>query len=838
MIDAVLDLPPEKRGAYMDHVSDGDPALRSDLERMLHESTLGDSLIDRAAAERFALLFEDLAGRVPDVLGDRFVVEREIGQGGMATVFLAHDRKHARPVAVKVLRREVAETVGATRFLHEIATAARLQHPHIVPVHDSGEADGFVYYVMPYVAGQTLRERLQAESQLNLEEVRHITREVADALDYAHRNGIVHRDIKPENILLSNGHALVLDFGIARALTESADRGRITNPGATVGTPAYMSPEQATGAQEIDGRTDVYALGCVAYEMLAGHPPFLGTTHREIVGRHSLDPVPSLRSSRPDIPGFVQAAIERSLAKSPVDRFENPLQLSAAITGDGPARSRTSGRKKWWAAAASIAAAAVLASLFFLKPGKSPRAMTPANVAPSIAVLAFRNIGTDSAGDAMGEGIPEEIATTMATVSGLNVKSPRSSFSLKEKKLSVQELGAALNVRYLVDGSVQHDGNRLRVHVALLSAANDSTMWMHEYDRAFGDVFEMQDEIARGIANELRLQFDPARAASVSTRSSSDARAHELYLRGRFFFQRRDSASLRKAAEYFNAAIAADSNYALAYAGLSDAYSHSSVFGYAPPVKNMPLARQYADRALALDSTLAEAHSSRAFVATFYEWDWKTSGREFAKALALDPSYASTHLWRAWYLLARDSANATIAEAQTALALEPFVVLTNTRLISLLYYTRRFDAALKQAHKTYELDSTFFQLGAERARVLADLNRCDEALREISHVPPQTPAMLGGTRGYTYARCGRRADAVRELNSLIAQAKSGKYTSHYALAVVQAALGDKDAAFAELDSALAERSWCMFLLEVEPTFDGLKSDPRFQRLVRQVGLRT
>ncbi|HEX6573384.1 MAG TPA: protein kinase [Gemmatimonadaceae bacterium] len=839
IIDAVLDLPPEKRPAYIDQVSDGDPALKADLERMLHESSIGDSLIDRAAAERFALLFEEVTGKLPDVLGDRFVVEREIGHGGMATVFLAHDRKHARPVAIKVLRREVAASVGAERFLHEIATAARLQHPHIVPVHDSGEADGFVYYVMPYVAGQTLRERLEAESQLGLEEARHITREVAGALDYAHKNGIVHRDIKPENILLSNGHALVLDFGIARALTESADGGRITNPGVTVGTPAYMSPEQATGAQEIDGRADVYALGCVAYEMLAGHPPFLGTTHREIIGRHSLDPVPSLRSSRPDIPAFVQVAIERSLAKSPADRFENPLQLSAAITSDDPVRSRSgSTRHNWWVAAAGIAAAAVLASLFFVKPSSVPHAMTPANVAPSIAVLAFRNIGSDSAGDVMGEGISEEIATTMATVSGLNVKSPRSSFSLNERKLSVQEIGAALNVRYLVDGSVQHDGNRLRVHVALLSAANDSTMWVHEYDREFGDVFEMQDEIARGIASELRLQFDPARAANVSTRSSSNAHAHELYLRGRFFFQRRDSASLRKAAEYFNAAIAADSNYALAYAGLSDAYSHSSVFGYAAPVKNMPLARQYADRALALDSTLAEAHSSRAFVATFYEWDWNTSGREFAKALALDPSYASTHLWRAWYLLARDSANATIAEAQNALAVEPFVVLTNTRLISLLYYTRRYDAALRQAQKTHELDSTFFQLGAERARVLADLHRCPEALREISRVPPQTPAMLGGTRGYTYARCGRRAEAINELKSLAAQAKSGKYTSHYALAVVQAALGNKDAALAELNSAVTERSWCMFLLEVEPAFDGLKGDPRFARLVRQVGLRS
>jgi eukaryotic-like serine/threonine-protein kinase len=835
-IDAALDQSPEERRRYIELVSEHDPVLRADLERLLYECSRSDSIIDRGATERFALLFDESLAELPGVLGDRFVVEREIGRGGMATVFLAHDRKHARPVAIKVLRRDVAASVGANRFLHEIATAARLQHPHIVPVHDSGEAEGFVYYVMPYVAGETLRVRLEREPQLKLQDAQHIVREVADALEYAHRNGIVHRDIKPENILLSNGHALVLDFGIARAVSESADGERITFPGIAVGTPSYMSPEQASGGHTIDGRADVYALGCVSYEMLAGHPPFLGTTHREILGRHSLDPVPSLRTSRPDIPVFVEGAIEKSLAKSPVDRFENAGEFSAAICSNNssqpPARAR---RYNWWLGAAIAGAFAILASLAVWRTRVSNDPIALPDAQPSVAVLAFRNISGDSTSDAMSEGISEEIATTIATVSGLNVKSPRSSFSLNEK-LSIREIGAALNVRYLVDGSVQHDGNRLRVHVSLLSAANDSTLWAHAYDRAFGDVFDMQDEIARGIASELRLRFDPVRAANVSRRSSINAKAHELYLRGRFFFQRRDSASLRKAREYFTAAIAADSNYALAYAGLSDAYSHSSVFGYAAPHTNMPRARAYADRALSLDSTLAEAHTSRAFVATFYEWDWARAAREFKKALALDPAYPSTHLWKAWYLLARDSANAAIGEGRNALALEPFLVLTNTRLISLLYYGRQYEEAMRQAQKTFELDSMFFQLGAERGRVLVELGRCNEALQAISRIPWQTPAMLGGTRGYTYARCGRRPDAVAELNQLLAEAKSGKYVSHYSLAVVQAGLGNNDAAFAELDNALTERSWCMFLIEVEPAFDALRKDPRFAELVRKVGL--
>ena len=836
-LDAALDESPEERARYVERVSAHDPVLRADLERLLYECSRHDSLIDLGAAERFALLFDESLAELPGVLADRFIVDREIGRGGMATVFLAHDRKHARPVAIKVLRREVAASVGANRFLHEIATAARLQHPHIVPVHDSGEAEGFVYYVMPYVTGETLRARLERDPQLKLEEARHIVHEVADALDYAHRNGIVHRDIKPENILLSNGHALILDFGIARAASESADGERITFPGIAVGTPAYMSPEQATGGQAIDGRADVYALGCVSYEMLAGHPPFLGTTHREILGRHSLDPVPSLRTSRPDIPAFVESAIEKALAKSPIDRFEHAANFSSALSSDGSPQSRARVRRHTWLIGAGIVGAIAIAASFGVwRARESHASTTRTDTQPSVAVLAFRNISGDSTSDAVSEGISEEIATTIATVSGLNVKSPRSSFSLDEKKLSIQEIGAALNVRYLVDGSVQHDGNRVRVHVSLLSAANDSTLWVHSYDRAFGDVFDMQDEIARGIASELRLRFDPVLAANVSTRSSSNAQAHELYLRGRFFFQRRDSASLRKAGEYFTAAIAADSNYALAYAGLSDAYSHSSVFGYAAPRINMPRARGYAERALSLDSTLAEAHSSRAFVATFYEWDWARAAREFDKALALDPAYPSTHLWKAWYLLARDSANAAIAEGRNALALEPFLVLTNTRLISLLYYGRQYAEALRQTQKTFELDSMFFQLGAERGRVLVELHRCNEALQSVSRIPLQTPAMLGGTRGYMYAKCGRRSDALAELNQLMAEAKSGKYISHYSLAVVQAGLGNNDAAFTELDKALAERSWCMFLIEVEPAFDGLRKDPRFEKLARKVGL--
>ena len=834
-IDAALELPAEEHSGYLDRVSAGDMSLRADLERLLAEAGRTDSLIDTAAAERFSLLLDDGTGSLPGVLGDRFDVEREIGRGGMATVFLARDRKHDRHVAVKVLRPDIAAGIGADRFLREIRTAASLQHPHIVPLHDSGEADGFLYYVMPFLRGESLRERLEREPQLPLEDTLRITRDVADALDYAHTNGIVHRDIKPENIFLSGGHALVMDFGIARAVSASTGGDTITFAGIAVGTPSYMSPEQGAAEPKIDGRADVYALGCVAYEMLAGHPPFLGKTAQEILARHSIDPVPRLRTSRPEIPEFVESAIRKALAKSPADRFPSASAFSAACARADPRAAS----RRWMRRAAILAvgvavAAAAVASARALWTSRDRAAAGSAAATPSIAVLAFKNIGGDSSNAALSDGVAEEIATMIGRIPGLSVKAPRSSFSLRGKNLSIPEIGRALGVRYLLDGSLQKDASRLRVRVALLAAANDSTVWTQEYDRPAGDVFAIQDEIAREVAGELRVQLGPANTTTLSRRSTASPEAHELYLRGRFFFQRRDSVSLRKAREYFERAISNDPGYALAYAGLGDTYSHSSAFGYVTPRTGMPKATEYMDRALALDSTMVEAHSGRAFIATFYEWDWPRAGREFQKSIALDPRYPSAHLWRVWYLFATDSTDEGMREAKQALALEPFSVLINTRMVSFLYYTRKYDEALKQAQTTYELDSTYFHLEVERTRVLVQLQRCDEALRALARAPEQTGAMTQPIKGYAYARCGRRADAEAELNHLRALARAGNYVSHYSLAVIEAGLGNKEAAFAELEAAYTERAWSMITMKLEPAFDGLRDDPRFARLARKV----
>ena len=767
------------------------------------------------------------------LFGDRFSVQREIGRGGMATVYLAQDHKHDRLVAIKVLRPELAATVSAERFLREIRTIARLQHPNILPLHDSGEFNELLYYVMPYVQGESLRARLARGPRIELDEAIRITLEVADALAEAHANQVVHRDIKPENILLSGGHALVADFGIARALS-SAEDDTLTMAGLVVGTPAYMAPEQITAERSIDGRADIYALACILYEMLAGSPPFAGASIQEMMAKHTLAPVPHLRELRPDVPEFVDLALRKAMAKQPGDRFPDARAFGQALTQAGV--TATSSRRQWRTLAIAAAAVIIAMTGYGVVRALGSSGTSSLAEAPSIAVLALRTVGGSQDDDALAEGISEEIASTIGRLPGMSVKAPRSAFSFKGKNLAVRDIGAALGVRYLVDGSFQRVENRMRVRVQLVAAANDSIVWSNEYDRPFGDVFAMQDEIARGIASELRVYLGDSRRGALARRSTVNPEAHALYLRGRYLFERRDSSSLRKAREYFEQAIEKDSVFALAYAGLSDSYSHAATFGYERARESMPKARTLALRALELDSSLVEAHSSLAFVSLFYDYDFPTAGREFARALSLNPNYHSAHLWQAWYYLAVDSAEAAVREARTAVTLEPFMIVPNVRLVTFLYLTKHYTEALQQSQRTFELDSMFFQTRSERSRVLLQLGRCQDALADVPLSGEQRASQLVGTRGQVYAGCGRRQQALDELRRLETRARSGSIVSHYGLAVLQAALGNTDRALAELEAAYDDRAWAMFILKWDPAFDNLRTEPRFIRIAQRVGL--
>jgi eukaryotic-like serine/threonine-protein kinase len=482
----------------------------------------------------------DISDRLRSELAGRYVIERELGRGGMATVYLARDLRHKRQVALKVLRPDLSHSLGSDRFLREIETAAKLTHPHILPLHDSGEAGGLLYYVMPFVEGESLRDRLVRELQLSVGEALRIAHEVADALSYAHTQGIVHRDIKPENILLMGGHALVADFGIARALGQAGGE-RLTETGLAVGTAAYMAPEQASGGQ-VDGRSDVYALGAVLYEMLAGEPPFTGPTPQAVIAKRFHTNAVPLRLVRPTVPQHVEHAVARALARVPTDRFASAAELARALAGDAttavPVRS-PAGRRHMGRPAVLLLALGVLLGLGVLFvwswTRRSPLAGDPG--LQRVAVLPFDNL---AAADKVyfAEGITDEIRGKLATVAGLQVTARTSSAQYAGSTKRPEEIGRELGVTYLLSGTVRWDQeggqSRVRVSPELINAASGATRWQQSFDAPMTDVFQMQADVAERVARELGVALAAADRRHLEARPTGDLGAYDLYLRGQY----------------------------------------------------------------------------------------------------------------------------------------------------------------------------------------------------------------------------------------------------------------------------------------------------------------
>ncbi len=464
----------------------------------------------------------DQRDRLNAALAGRYVIERELGSGGMATVYLAHDVKqhdvkHHRRVAVKVLRPEVAAALGPDRFLREVEIAARLNHPHILALYDSGKANGFLFYVMPYVAGESLRHRLAREKQLPVEEALGITRDIASALGHAHAQNVIHRDIKPENILLYEGEAMVADFGIALALSAAAGE-RLTEIGLAVGTPEYMSPEQALGERELEARSDVYSLGCVLYELLAGEPPYTGRTAQAILAKRFADPVPAVRRLRSAIPTGVEQALMKALARAPADRFASAVAFAEALAAPAAVRPRT----------------------------------------PSVAVLPFLSLSADPENEYFADGVTEDVIAQLSKVGALQVISRTSVMPFKKREQGLREIAATLQVGTLLEGSVRRAGDRVRIVAQLIDAATDQHLWAETYDRQLTDIFAIQADVAVQIAAALRAELSPDERDRIEREPTRDLEAYQLYLQGRHWFSRYTVEGIRKGIEYLEQAITRD----------------------------------------------------------------------------------------------------------------------------------------------------------------------------------------------------------------------------------------------------------------------------------------
>ena len=612
--------------------------------------------------------------RLRAAVADRYRIEEEIGHGGMAAVYLAEDLKHDRKVAIKVLvPSSASQSYEPQRFLREIRIAARLSHPQILPVHDSGECDGLLYFVMPYAGCETLRHRLEREDPLPIDVALRITRAVGAALAYAHRHNVIHRDIKPENILLQEGEPVVADFGVATAISAAAGESIfITDRGFAVGTPAYMSPEQASAERDLDGRSDLYSLACVLFEMLTGQPPFSGSSARATMARHAIEPAPSVRSLRPTVPLAVDLALQRALAKAPAERFPGMAEFCEALVTP-------------------------IAVAMPLPPEPESRA---------IAVLPFVNASADPENEYFSDGMTDELITALTKVEGLRVSSRTSVFALKEVREDVRTLGARLNVSTLLEGTIRKAGNRIRITVQLTSVTDGRTLWSERYDREMADVFEIQDEIAGTIVRTLRSTLLGDLGDPTPVRYTENVRAYSLYLKGRFWWNRRTQADIAQGIRYFEQAIAEDPGYALAYSGLADSYALDLDYRGVPVVEGMERAKAEAKKAIALDETLAEAHTSLGWVTFIYDWDWQGADREFRRAIELNPRYATARQWYAWYLIAMGRFDEALAEGRVAVDLDLGSVSVRRSLGWLQYYSRQPDAALENLRRALTMNPT------------------------------------------------------------------------------------------------------------------------------------
>ncbi len=759
---------------------------------------------------------------------------RELGRGGMATVYLAEDLKHHRSVAIKVLRPELAAAVGADRFLREIEIAAGLTHPHILPLHDSGEADGFLYYVMPYVAGESLRERLSREKQLPLEDALAITRDVADALSYAHGHDVVHRDIKPENILLEERHAVVSDFGIARAV-EAAGQAALTETGMALGTPAYMSPEQASGATPLDGRTDIYSLGCVLYEILAGEPPYTGPTAQAVIAKRFNEPVPHLRTVR-DVPEGVEHAVTKALAKAPADRFATAAQFSNALARDRLAsRAATPPRRRL---IVMLLAASVLA---FATVGVLRWRTRASSDLPSVAVLPFANLSGDTATDYFSDGMTEELINALVQVQGLRVPARSTSFAFKGKSADIGEVGRRLKVANVVEGSVRREGSTVRITAQLINVANGYHVWSQTYDRDLREVLAVQEEIARAITAALEVRLGQGDVAALVRRYTDNVQAYDFYLRGRYFWFQRTAAGMRKAIQDFEQAIALDSEYALAYSGLADTYVLAGEFNYVPRREAYPKAKAAALRAVALDSGLAEGYVSLGRVRQNYDWDWPGAEQAFRRAIELNQRYALAHSWYGLFLATlhpvKDDVEEGIREGRLALELDPLNAAFNNNHGLTLLSAGRYSDAIAQYRKSVELlpDWPVSHYGLGEAYV--GIGRYGQALAELDTARRLAPGYIPVTAaiGCIQARLGRQAEAIEVLREVQSRSSAPDYWP--AVASLYAALGDRERALAALDTAVQRRDLLPHSLGLySPVWDLVRTDSRFARILKKAGL--
>jgi eukaryotic-like serine/threonine-protein kinase len=786
------------------------------------------------------------------------IVER-LGAGGMGEVYRARDERLKRDVALKILQPGSKTNSDAQKdLLCEAQSASALNDPHICTIYEVGEGGGDHFIVMELVEGKPLNS-LISPGGLRPELVLRYGAQIAAALAHAHDHGVIHRDIKTANVVITPaGQVKVLDFGLARFYsdTELADATRsnesAANANTIVGTLPYIAPEILRGEQA-STRSDIWSLGVTLFEMCIGNRPFRGNTGFEVTSEILREPLPPLP---PQVPAGLRTVIERCLEKEPGHRYQRAGEICAALEavqtrGDTSSSSAVPSsaipsaaapaiaakRSPWIPVIIALAGLVVGAVVLFAgNVGALRRRVfhsTSATGIHSLAVLPLENLSGDAQQQYFADGMTEELTTALSQVGSLRVVSRTSAMRYKETRKSVPQIARELNVDAVVEGSVEREGDRVRITAQLIQGPSDTHLWAKSYERDLRDSLRLQDEVAQAIVDEIQLKLTPQEQAHFAHNDSVDPEAHEDYLRGLFHLNLRNGPDERQAIELFQSAIKKDPSYAAAYAALADSYRALIFNSNVAPADVAPLSMSAARRALELDDRLAEAHICLASGLVDYDWDWKGAEKEYQTALQLNPNSALAHSTYAHFLRQEGKLEESIREGRRGIELDPVSAPANFMVSQSLYEARRYDEAISQLHKSLDLEPRFWPAHVYLGKTLAEQGQFPEALEELKTAGNFTAEPLA-TMGYIYGRTGRRPDARKVLDDLQTQSKS-VYIAPSNFVKVYIGLGDKEQAFAWLEKGYQQHDFWLTFLTREPEYDSLRSDLRFQELVRRIG---
>ena len=862
LVEEALKRSPDERPSFLHEACAGDEELRRVAESLLaYDSRAGSFLEEPAFKPTAATLIE--ADRAESLVGRRighYEIISKIGRGGMGEVYLARDTSLDRRVALKLLPADfMTDAERVRRFTQEAKAASALDHPNLCAIHEVGQSSSFLYIAMQYVEGVTLRQ-LIGSRPLKLDALLSISLQAADALAAVHDLSIVHRDIKSDNIIVTpKGQAKVLDFGLAK-LTSSRARAdvsetetELTRTGVVMGTPSYMSPEQAQG-ERVDHRSDIFSLGVVIYEMATGEVPFKRKSSAETMNAVINEPHTPVTEINEEIPTELSAVIDRALSKDPAGRYQSVgemlsglRQVGRAVGLLGPGDSEgtvipyvplrwRSGKHLMWAMILLGLALLVGPGLWLFSLRPVPQAPLPIE---SLVVLPLENLSGDPQQEYFADGMTDALISELAKISAIRVIARTSAMSYKGTKKSLLEIARELKVDAVVEGTVQRAGDRVAIRVQLIQPATDRHLWVESYERDLRDVLGLQSEIARAIAHEIQTKVTSSEQVRLARNRPVNRKAFDDHLQGRYlYWYMRKKENLEKAIEYFQSAISADPTYAPAYAGLADCYNllGTEQIGVLPPMESRRKAGEAVGKALELDSELAEAHATLGWVKHF-DWEWAAAERELKLAIELNPNHASAHLFYAGLLASSGRLEEGIAEVNRAQELDPFSLSISAVRGFILENARRYDEAIEQLRRVIALDPNHYQAYWYLGHTYAANGQFNEAIaasERSAALSGRAPGALGFL-GLAYGLAGRKDEANKVLKELL-DLQRRRYVSPPALANVYIGLGNNDQAFFWLEKAYQERSNYMVWLKVYPLLDPLRSDPRFDDLLRRIGL--